>query len=64
LNVLGIKHYLARVNKSQTNGEVERFFRTYKNEYERGSFDSIGQFVQHYNEERLNKVSPIEIKNF
>ena len=30
LSVLGIKHYLAGVNRPQTNGKVERFFLTYK----------------------------------
>src|SRR3989338_10717107 len=33
LDVLGIRHCLARVNRPQTNGKVERFFRTYKEEY-------------------------------
>ncbi len=33
LNILSIKHYLARINRPQTNGKVERFFRTYKEEY-------------------------------
>jgi len=33
LNTLGIKHYVARVNRPQTNGKVERFFLTYKTEY-------------------------------
>jgi len=54
LDVLGIKHYLARVNRPQTNGKVERFFLTYKTEYARGSFDNIQDFMKHYNEERLH----------
>ena len=29
LDALGIKHYVARVNRPQTNGKVERFFLTY-----------------------------------
>jgi putative transposase len=33
LDVLGIKHYVARVNRPQTNGKVERFFLSYKTEY-------------------------------
>ena len=33
LDALGIKHYVARVNRPQTNGKVERFFLTYKTEY-------------------------------
>ena len=54
LDVLGIKHSLARVNRPQTNGKVERFFRTYKEEFATGSFSSFGDFVKHYNEERLH----------
>ena len=30
LVLLGIKHYVARVNRPQTNGKVERFFLSYK----------------------------------
>ena len=52
LNTLGIKHYLARVNRPQTNGKVERFFRTYKEEYARSTFTNINDFIKHYNEER------------
>lgn len=54
LNVLGIKHYLARINRPQTNGKIERWFGTYKEEYIKGSFSSIKQFVKWYNEERLH----------
>lgn len=54
LNALGIKHYLARVNRPQTNGKVERFFLTYKTEYATGSFSCIKDFIKHYNEERLH----------
>ena len=54
LDVLGIKHYLARVNRPQTNGKVERFFLTYKTEYATGSFDNISDFIKHYNEQRLH----------
>ena len=52
LDPLGIKHYLARVNRPQTNGKVERFFLTYKTEYATGSFTNIADFIRHYNEER------------
>ena len=45
---------LARVNRPQTNGKVERFFLTYKIEYATGSFRGIGDFIKHYNEERLH----------
>jgi len=54
LDVLGIKHYLARVNRPQTNGKVERFFLTYKTEYATGSFDNISDFIKHYNEQRIH----------
>ena len=54
LDVLGIKHCLVRVNRPQTNGKVERFFRTYKEEYATGSFSSFGDFIKHYNEVRLH----------
>ncbi len=54
LDALGIKHYLARVNRPQTNGKVERFFLTYKTEYATGTFSSIGDFMKHYNEQRLH----------
>ena len=54
LDTLGIKHYLARINRPQTNGKVERFFLTYKTEYATGSFDSIGDFIKHYNEARIH----------
>ena len=54
LDILGIKHCLARVNRPQTNGKVERFFRTYKEEFATGSFSSFGDFIKHYNEVRLH----------
>ena len=54
LDVLGIKHYLARVKRPQTNGKVERFFLTYKTEYTAGTFSCIKDFIKHYNEERLH----------
>jgi len=54
LQALGIKHVLARVNRPQTNGKVERFFGTYKAEYIQGTFTGIKDFIQHYNNERLH----------
>jgi putative transposase len=54
LNVLGIKHYLARINRPQTNGKIGRWFGTYKEEYLRGSFSGIKDFVKCYNEKRLH----------
>jgi putative transposase len=52
LDVLGIKHYLARINRPQTNGKVERFFLTYKTEFITNSFSNIRDFIKHYNEAR------------
>lgn len=52
LDPLGIKHCLARINRPQTNGKVERFFRTYKEEFATGSFTSLADFMRHYNENR------------
>lgn len=54
LDILGIKHYLARVNRPQTNGKVERFFLTYKTEFMTGTFTSVKDYVHHYNEKRLH----------
>lgn len=54
LNILSIKHYLARVNRPQTNGKAERFFLTYKTEFATGSFSSLKDFIRHYNEDRLH----------
>ena len=54
LDILGIKRCLARVNRPQTNGKVERFFRTYKEEYAIGTFSSLGDYIKHYNEVRLH----------
>jgi len=64
LDALGIKHYVARINRPQTNGKVERFFRTYKEEYATGSFKSLKDFIKHYNNHRphtsLNYKTPKE----
>ena len=65
LNILGIKHYLSRINRPQTNGKVERFFLTYKTEYATGTFKNINDYIKHYNQERphmsLNYKTPQEI---
>ena len=67
LDVLDIKHYVARVNRPQTNGKVERFFLTYKTEYATKSFSCLKDYVRHYNEERphmsLNYKTPKQVWN-
>lgn len=54
LDVLGIKHVLARVNRPQTNGKVERFFETYKTEFIQETFSSINDYISYYNNERIH----------
>ena len=67
LRLLGIKHSLAPVNHPQTNGKVERFFRTYKEEYITETFSCIKDFIKHYNEVRphmsLYNKTPMEVWN-
>ena len=62
LDALGIKHYIARVNRPQTNGKVERFFLSYKTEYLVGTFKTVDEYITHYNEARphmsLNYKTP------
>lgn len=65
LDALGIKHYIARVNRPQTNGKVERFFLSYKTEYATGTFSNINEYIKHYNEQRphmsLNNKTPKQV---
>jgi putative transposase len=65
LNALGIRHVLARVNRPQTNGKIERFFGSYKTEFMTGSFRTVGEYVRHYNEDRphmsLSYKTPREV---
>ena len=67
LDALGIKHYLARVNRPQTNGKIERFFLSYKTEYATGTFKNITDYITHYNNQRphmsLNYKTPKEVWN-
>jgi len=67
LDTLGIKHYLARVNRPQTNGKVERFFLSYKTEYTTGTFTDIKDHIKHYNNQRphmsLNYKTPQQVWN-
>ena len=65
LDALGIKHHVARVNRPQTNGKVERFFLSYKTEYATGTFSNITDYIRHYNEARphmsLNYKTPKQV---
>ncbi len=65
LDALGIKHCLARINRPQTNGKIERFFLTYKTEFLTGSFANITDYMRHYNEQRphmsLNYRTPHDV---
>ena len=67
LQAMEIKHCLARVNRPQTNGKVERWFRTYKTEYITKTVTKLKEFVEHYNNERLhmslNYKTPQQIWN-
>ena len=59
----GIKHILARVHHPQTNGKIERWFGTYKQEYDE-RFSCLNEFIKYYNEERLHQgigyLTPLE----
>lgn len=59
----GIKHILGRIHHPQTNGKIERWFGTYKQEYDE-RFSNLDEFVKFYNEERIhqgiNYLAPIE----
>ena len=50
----GIKHILGRVHHPQTNGKIERWFGTYKIEFQYGR-DTLDSFVNYYNNERLHQ---------
>lgn len=49
-----IKHILGRVHHPQTNGKIERWFGTYKLEYDE-RFDCLDAFVHFYNEVRIHQ---------
>lgn len=50
----GILHILGRIHHPQTNGKIERWFGTYKQEFKEGQ-DTLDSFVKFYNEERLHQ---------
>jgi len=50
----GIQHILGRIHHPQTNGKIERWFGTYKQEF-KGNKDTLDSFVKFYNEERIHQ---------
>jgi len=62
----GIKHILGRVHHPQTNGKIERWFGTYKLEYDE-RFSNLNEFIKFYNEKRMhqgiNYLKPIDKYN-
>ena len=49
-----IHHILGRIHHPQTNGKIERWFGTYKQEFKDGE-DTLNSFVKYYNNERLHQ---------
>jgi len=66
LEEMGIKHIVARAHHPQTNGKIERWFGTYKREFN-DRFKDIDEYVRFYNYERphqrLDYKTPAEIFN-
>ena len=50
----GIQHILGRVHHPQTNGKIEQWFGTYKQEYDERS-THLEQYIKYYNEERIHQ---------
>ena len=50
----GIKHILGRVHHPQTNGKIERWFGTYKTEFD-DRFNNLDEYMSFYNEMRLHQ---------
>jgi putative transposase len=50
----GIKHILGRVHHPQTNGKIERWFGTYKQEYDE-RFNCLDDFLYFYNIKRIHQ---------
>ena len=50
----GIKHILGRVHHPQTNGKIERWFGTYKTEYDE-RFETLEAFLTFYNDVRIHQ---------
>ena len=54
LEELGVKHIVARAHHPQTNGKIERWFGTYKREFNK-RFKDIDEYVNFYNHKRLHQ---------
>jgi len=50
----GIKHILGRIHHPQTNGKIERWFGTYKTEFDE-RFETLEAFLKFYNEIRIHQ---------
>jgi putative transposase len=50
----GIQHILGRVHHPQTNGKIERWFGTYKTEFDE-RFETLEAFLTFYNEVRIHQ---------
>jgi putative transposase len=50
----GIQHILGRVHHPQTNGKIERWFGTYKTEFDE-RFETLEAFLKFYNEIRIHQ---------
>lgn len=64
LQEMGIKHIVARAHHPQTNGKIERWYGTYKREFN-SRFKNIDEYVKYYNwdrpHQRLNYKTPAEV---
>lgn len=50
----GVKHILGRPSHPETNGKIERWFGTYKKEFDE-RFNNIEDFIKFYNEKRIHQ---------
>jgi len=64
LEEMGIQHIVGRAHHPQTNGKIERWFGTYKREFN-DRFKSVDEYVHFYNYERphqrLNYETPADV---
>ena len=49
-----VNHILGRINHPQTNGKIERWFGTYKQEFDE-RFNSLQKYISFYNEKRIHQ---------